>query len=123
MTVSGGDDLAAPLVYKPPPGEGSLQNLYGAQTIYHSKSLCYKPPPERGHLSRTGHIGGGAYKPVNTVLCKMVCTPYKFCSDPPLGGGLIYASGTYSEGGTYMLVDTVLRNAETEAFILEGSIR
>ena len=50
--------VISPLVYKAPPGEGSLQNLYGAQTIYHSKSLCYKPPPERGHLSRTGQIGG-----------------------------------------------------------------
>ena len=35
-----------------------MQNLYGAQTILHSKSLCYSTPPERGHLSRTGHIGG-----------------------------------------------------------------
>ena len=57
------------LVYKPPPGEGSLQNLYGAQTIYHSKSLCYKSPPREGHLSRTGHIGG-TYKPDYTVVIK-----------------------------------------------------
>jgi hypothetical protein len=28
-------------------------------------------------------------------------------SDPPLGGDL-YARGTYSEGGTYMLVYTVV---------------
>jgi hypothetical protein len=28
-------------------------------------------------------------------------------SDPPLGGDL-YAGGTYSEGGTYMLVYTVV---------------
>jgi hypothetical protein len=35
-----------------------MQNLYGTQTILHSKSLCYSTPPERGHLSRTGHIGG-----------------------------------------------------------------
>lgn len=41
-------------------------NLYGAQTIYHSKSLCYKSPPERGHLSRSGHIGG-TYKPDYTI--------------------------------------------------------
>ena len=44
-----------------------MQNLYGAQTILHSKSLCYSTPPERGHLSRTGHIGG-YYMLVYTVL-------------------------------------------------------
>ena len=54
------------LAYKTPPSGASLQNLYGAQTIYHSKSLCYKTPPERGHLCRTGHIGG-SYMPVDTV--------------------------------------------------------
>jgi hypothetical protein len=37
----------------------------------------------------------------------MVCVPYKFCSDPPLGG-VLYAGGSYSEGGSYILVDTVL---------------
>jgi uncharacterized membrane protein len=44
-----------------------MQNLYGAQTILHSKSLCYSTPPERGHLSRTGHIGG-YYMLVYTVI-------------------------------------------------------
>jgi hypothetical protein len=44
-----------------------MQNLYGAQTILHSKSLCYKTPPREGHLSRTGHIGG-SYMLVYTVL-------------------------------------------------------
>ena len=44
-----------------------MQNLYGTQTILHSKSLCYSTPPERGHLSRTGHIGG-YYMLVYTVL-------------------------------------------------------
>ena len=54
------------LAYKTPLSGASLQNLYGAQTIYHSKFLCYKTPPERGHLSRTGHIEG-SYMPVDTV--------------------------------------------------------
>jgi hypothetical protein len=36
----------------------------------------------------------------------MVCAPYKFCSDAPLGG-VLYARGSYSEGGFYMPVDTV----------------
>jgi hypothetical protein len=36
----------------------------------------------------------------------MVCAPYKFCIDPPLGG-VLYARGYYSEGGYYMLVYTV----------------
>jgi hypothetical protein len=36
------------------------------------------------------------------LLCKVVCAPYKLCSDPPLGGGY------YISGGYYMLVDTVL---------------
>jgi hypothetical protein len=44
-----------------------MQNLYGAETILHSKSLCYSTPPERGHLSRTGHIGG-YYMLVYTVV-------------------------------------------------------
>src|ERR1700710_2099545 len=38
----------------------------------------------------------------------MVCAPYKFCIDPPLGG-VLYERGYYSEGGYYMLVYTVVR--------------
>jgi hypothetical protein len=50
-----------------------MQNLYGAQTILHSKSLCYSTPPERGHLSRTGHIGG-YYMLVYTLWAEQVAT-------------------------------------------------
>jgi hypothetical protein len=54
-----------------------MQNLYGAQTILHSKSLCYSTPPERGHLSRTGHIGG-YYMLVYTVFTPSVSTIFLF---------------------------------------------
>jgi hypothetical protein len=36
----------------------------------------------------------------------MICVPYKFYSDALLGG-VLYARGSYSEGGSYMPVDTV----------------
>jgi hypothetical protein len=35
-----------------------------------------------------------------TIYSRMVCAPYKFCSDTP-PGGVLYA------GGSYMLVNTV----------------
>jgi hypothetical protein len=54
------------LAYKSPLRYRSLQNLYGAQTIYHSKSLCYQFPPRECHLSRTSHTGV-TYKLVYTV--------------------------------------------------------
>jgi hypothetical protein len=36
-------------------------------------------------------------------------------SDPPLGG-VLYAGGSYSEGGSYMLVYTVLQNITPSVF-------
>jgi hypothetical protein len=36
----------------------------------------------------------------------MICVPYIFNSDALLGG-VLYARGSYSEGGSYMPVDTV----------------
>jgi len=42
-------------------------------------------------------------------------------SDPPLGGDL-YARGTYSEGGTYMLVYTV-GEADTQSGLGVGRLR
>jgi hypothetical protein len=53
----------------------------------------------------------------------MVCVPYKFCIDPPLGG-VLYARGYYSEGGYYsdggyyMLVYTV---CEASQYFLPGA--
>jgi hypothetical protein len=33
--------------------------------------------------------------------------PTKYRDSDPLLGGVLYAGGSYSEGGSYMLVDTV----------------
>jgi hypothetical protein len=46
------------------------------------------------------------------LLCKMVCAPYKFYSDPS-PGGVLYAGGYYSEGGYYMPVYTVVMDPAT----------
>jgi hypothetical protein len=39
--------------------------------------------------------------------------PTKYRDSDPLLGGVLYAGGSYSEGGSYMLVDTVLKALDT----------
>jgi hypothetical protein len=42
--------------------------------------------------------------------------PYKFCSDPLLRG-VLYTGGSYSKGGSYMLVYTVLAESKEVNYV------
>jgi hypothetical protein len=52
-------------------------------------------------------LRGGTIAKVFAMVDGLCAIQIGFYSDPPLGG-VLYAGGSYSEGGSYMLVDTVM---------------